>query len=261
MIANIVAVGCLATFWVAPRWLNQATLIFISFLVATYLSQLPEWTTWAILIVIACYDLVAVLCPKGPLKMLLDTAQERNEPIPALLYNASVSFMMADPGDSTGNGESSKAEESPSTGSQANSETPMLGNGTCDTPSTPTDPSSIPEPTEENKQPKNGPRRRKPLRRRQSDDDDEGGVKLGLGDFVFYSVLISRAAMTDMLTVFTSYSAIVTGLFGTLILLGIFKRALPALPISIALGTIFYFLSRIFLLPFVMSNAYDEVFI
>jgi len=93
------------------------------------------------------------------------------------------------------------------------------------------------------------------------DDDEEGGVKLGLGDFVFYSVLIGRAAMTDMLTVFTSYTAIVTGLFGTLILLGLFKRALPALPISIALGTIFYFLSRTILLPFIMSNAYDEVLI
>ena len=49
------------------------------------------------------------------------------------------------------------------------------------------------------------------------------------------------------------------GLFGTLILLGLFKRALPALPISIALGTLFYFLSRVFLRPFVMSNALDEV--
>ena len=36
------------------------------------------------------------MCPKGPLKVLVETAQERQEPIPALLYNASVYFMMAD---------------------------------------------------------------------------------------------------------------------------------------------------------------------
>jgi len=164
-------------------------------LLAIFFTRLPEWTTVAILAVIAVYDIVAVLSPCGPLKMLVETAQQRQEPIPALLYNASVYLMMAD-----------REEE------QASSS------------------------------------RRK-------------GVKLGLGDFIFYSVLIGRAALYDMITVFSCFVGIITGLFLTLLLLAIFRKALPALPLSIALGILFYLLSRIFLLPFVISLGRNQIFV
>mmetsp|Transcript_10035 Transcript_10035/g.13779 ORF Transcript_10035/g.13779 Transcript_10035/m.13779 type:complete len:376 (-) Transcript_10035:54-1181(-) len=188
---NFSVVGITAVFWHAPTKVNQGYLVMISALMAIFFTRLPDWTTFSILAIVAIYDLFAVLCPKGPLKVLVETAQERKEPIPALIYNAAVFLMMAD------------------------------------------------KPPEE---------RRK-------------GVKLGLGDFVFYSVLIGRAALFDMITVFSCFIAIITGLFFTLLLLAILRKALPALPISIGLGLMFYFLTRIFLLPFVITIGKTQVFV
>jgi len=190
---NFSIVGLAAIFYYAPTKLNQAYLILVSALLAIFFTRLPEWTTWAILAAIALYDIFAVLCPSGPLKVLVETAQERQEPIPALLYNGSITMMMG-------------TEE------------------------------QLPEPPKKS-------------------------VKLGLGDFVFYSVLVGRAAMYDMISVYTCFIAIITGLFFTLILLAIFRKALPALPISIFLGIIFFSLSKIFLVPYTLLLGASGVFV
>eukprot|EP01132_Coremiostelium_polycephalum_P006079 gene6079-7575_t len=205
LLANFAAGGILSIFWYSPSWLNQAYLVVVSALTATSLSRLPNWTTFAILAAVAIYDIFAVLCPGGPLRVLVETAQERNETIPALIYNASYDLVEYKTVEVTNDeGEVEKKVEI--------------------------------------------------VKKKRS-------LKLGLGDFIFYSLLMSRAAMFDMSVVFTCFIAIITGLFMTLLLLAIFKKALPALPISIAFGIIFYFLSSFFLYPYIVSLGMSQVYV
>mmetsp|Transcript_12393 Transcript_12393/g.20040 ORF Transcript_12393/g.20040 Transcript_12393/m.20040 type:complete len:510 (+) Transcript_12393:2-1531(+) len=92
----------------------------------------------------------------------------------------------------------------------------------------------------------------------QDDDDDsayEGRfsntIKLGLGDFIFYSVLVAKSAQYSFPCFISSFLVILAGLGGTLVLLAVFKHALPALPISIFLAVGFYVMVRFVAEPWI----------
>jgi presenilin 1 len=98
------------------------------------------------------------------------------------------------------------------------------------------------------------------LRDDDDEEEEEGGgvIKLGLGDFIFYSVLVSKAAMYSLTTAVICIIVILSGLGMTLFLLSVYKMALPALPVSIFCGVTFYALGVYAIQPYietVLSNG------
>ncbi|CAN0830166.1 Presenilin-like protein At1g08700 [Linum grandiflorum] len=285
LLFNFTVVGTMSVFTAGiPIFLRQVYMVSLGIFVAAWFTKLPEWTTWTLLVALALYDVIAVLAPGGPLKLLVELSQSRDEELPALIYEArptvsqdprnrgrslELLFGMALESGSVEMGSGSiemgslhssnvetlqdEVERSPLVGRQSSS----TGSEYSVIVGSHRGGSSSDAVAEEERSPlvESGQRRME----EDDDDSDSGfasrGIKLGLGDFIFYSVLVGRAAMYDLMTVYACYLAIISGLGCTLILLSVCRKALPALPISIALGVVFYFLTRLLMEPFIVGTS------
>ncbi|EYU40275.1 hypothetical protein ABFS82_09G049900 [Erythranthe guttata] len=250
LLFNFTVVGVTAVFMLKMAiFVTQAYLVVIGVLVAYWFTLLPEWTTWMLLVAMSLYDLAAVLLPGGPLRLLVELAMSRDEDIPALVYEARP--VIIDIHNNNNNVDSTTPNAQRRVwrrrGDLDENEGIIIRHD---------DSSELAAPLIQHIDipPMNG----------NVEEDSNpvlegiglgssGAIKLGLGDFIFYSVLVGRAAMYDYMTVYACYLAIIAGLGITLILLAFYRKALPALPVSVMLGVLFYLLTRLLLEVFVVQ--------
>lgn len=281
---NFTVVGVLSIFVEKMAiFVKQGYLVVIGILVAYWFTFLPEWTTWVLLVAMALYDLAAVLLPGGPLRLLVELAISRDEDIPALVYEARP-VINHDSVPSNGviqrrTWRERRPEDSDMiSNSDANSDLGRNVESASDFDTMTTLPAERDQSerdvveVEEGQIARAGSELSAPLiqhrinMRMNSRDGpadnftlegiglgSSGAIKLGLGDFIFYSVLVGRAAMYDFMTVYACYLAIIAGLGVTLMLLAFYQKALPALPVSVLLGVLFYLLTRLLLETFIVQ--------
>nr|XP_014095920.1 presenilin homolog [Bactrocera oleae] len=301
---NFGIAGMMAIHWQGPLRLQQGYLIFVAALMAlVFIKYLPEWTAWAVLAAISIWDLIAVLSPKGPLRILVETAQERNEQIfPALIYSSTVLYAVVDAATNESNDRgvegiengvqqteehaSSSAGPARRTGNasnvvnddaaQAAEGMPLVtfkthGNEAGFTQEWTESHAERVSSRQIEVQASNGQNANRSTEYRTTTttnrptstfEAQERGIKLGLGDFIFYSVLVGKASSYgDWITTIACFVAILIGLCLTLLLLAIWRKALPALPISITFGLIFCFATSAVVKPFMDSLSAKQVFI
>ncbi|RKP11064.1 Presenilin-domain-containing protein [Thamnocephalis sphaerospora] len=292
---NFALVGLISVFWSkGPMKMQQAYLTIMSSLMAYSLTGLAEWTTWLLLgllsiwgkcwranaaaadqclhnMLVLAVDLIAVLCPFGPLKMLIDSTKTQSKNVPALLYAVNAVWLMAfDERDYGGAAAQENTQQSAPSAYHTSAEHIALETRS-EMRSTGDHPPPMPRSTsarvaDSSTAAANAQRSAAPgndSADMDQEEEEEAGLKLGLGDFVFYSVLIARAdadlsyracpllrvAMSDWVTTVACTIAVMMGLNATIFLLAIKRKALPALPISIAFGILFYFVGSIMLVP------------
>ena len=266
---NVTVVGVLSVFlWPGSLRVKQTFLVLISVIVAYYfVTQIAEWTTWTMLVFMAIYDLYAVLTPNGPLRKIVELSQEREEAIPALVYEARGGSGVGDVGRRRRRTKSSGDEQ------QQKGDYGASLDGDLE----PLDGDLEPENDDVGERTsllggKGSKKETASILERFGDDDDDDddddkrdlpdGIKLGLGDFIFYSVLVGRSAMQSLFCAVFCYVAVISGLIITLAGLAVHKAALPALPVSIALGVVTFVSIKFLVEPFLVyefgANAMED---
>ncbi|UJR33447.1 hypothetical protein I4U23_020892 [Adineta vaga] len=230
---NILTIAILSMFWLAPDLIKQFVTIYQCIIMILYVLKIaPEWIAWTLLPLLALWDMLAVLLPFGPLYLLINLFQKRQLQVPPMMvYTTGLWFQ------NQNMIESEKEEDDDDLISWIYCSSFNLV--------------FISSNTLNDLYKQKNLTSQKVFRNINASPDQQTNEKrrtrksmLGLGDFIFYSILLSKTVFTsecNLFAIIIIYLCLIMGMLITTIILLILHRPLPALPISLFIGLVVFF--------------------
>ncbi|CAF3385130.1 unnamed protein product [Rotaria socialis] len=227
---NILTIAIISMFWLSPNIIKQIITIYQCIIMILYVLQIaPEWIAWALLPLLALWDMIAVLLPFGPLYLLISLFQKRKLQVPStMIYTTGLWFQNQNRNEN--NLIKNKQFLLPKQWSSVNFL--FLSNNTCNY--------LYKQKQNSNRIVNTNARSEKQISKKRPTRKS----MLGLGDFIFYSILLAKTVFTsecNLFAIIIVYLCIIMGMLLTTIILIISHRPLPALPISLLIGLAIFF--------------------
>ena len=230
LIVNNAVLAFFCIMWKGPRRLVQAYHIHLSILIAWFLNnQTTMWFGWLILVILSIWDLFAVLPKYGPLNLIIKILDKRGQNIPnALIYSTYFEWSHLNASIQKFNKPFENFVKNLNQNNNNLVENNLIESQTFD------------------------------ININQLENDP----KLGIGDFVFYSLLIAKAStQLNVITLISCFLGIIIGLLITMLVVAYLKRPMPALPLSIFIAIILFFTAEIIVAPFCDRLSLSQIFI
>ena len=227
---NILIVAVLSMFWLSPDLVKQMVTIYQCVIMILYVLKIaPEWIAWMLLPLLALWDIIAVLLPFGPLYLLINLFQKRELQVPSMMIYTTGMWMSHRDRNSNASAKLNKIfvhRQWSILNLLFPSHSTLKGLCRDDHVSRPMQ--------NTNASSDRPPSKTRPTRQSM----------LGLGDFIFYSILLAKTVFTSKCNLFAIiivYLCIIMGMLATTIMLFVLHRPLPALPFSLLIGLAVFF--------------------
>eukprot|EP01060_Flectonema_neradi_P025074 TRINITY_DN33908_c0_g1_i1.p1 TRINITY_DN33908_c0_g1~~TRINITY_DN33908_c0_g1_i1.p1 ORF type:complete len:413 (+),score=76.48 TRINITY_DN33908_c0_g1_i1:66-1304(+) len=258
---NFAIVGVLSIFLCGHPFIKHGYLVITAVIVAWFLTRLPQWTTWMFLAILSVYDIYSVCSSSGFINNFFKTngSKEEDEKTEEEMKQTDGSHKPREPTHLYIHGEHDS--ERVSSEGEFDEYSYHYGSDISDEEEEQGEVEE--EESHEQSQPAPSQKRSDFYFSDQDPPDpdslpgliyDTKNHQLGLGDFVFYSLLIGRSLDYGFTPCIAAFQGVTVGVLITLTVVTVFDKPIPALPLPVLFGGASYAISLLATNEFVIHT-------